>query len=174
MPEPTWDVMEDGRAAAPTIPDNFNWPGLIDLLLKGIGMAGQGTDLGAAALGTRVTGGALSAPGFLLSVTAPLVALFAGIYGIGQANLHGAALGRYNAWLVSFAHTVVGASRHRDVRRYNPVYMDASIQGRNTAIRLMSNMRPPQRRAFLVRFGGMTESDAFRFIVEELGGLRTR
>lgn len=120
------------------------------------------------------TGSLLSAEVALVGgVTAPVVAALAGIYGIGRVSERANQLGNYNAFLTGFAGAVSDFSRGVDRRRVNPVFADASVQGRNAAIRVLNRVGAEGRAELFAELSRMQDSRAVATVVERMGGYRT-
>lgn len=142
-----------------------------------IGLALQfngGLNAGGAGFAAAGAGSAASAVGFGIGLGSPIFSLFAGLYAVGRAGERGEALGRYNAFLVAFARTVSDFSRGIDRRRRNAAYQDASVRGRNAAIKVLTRLGSDGRSPVFARYRRMPDQRAVDIIVALMGGLRTR
>jgi hypothetical protein len=130
------------------------------------------------AIGTAIGGTAATVGGTVgvgaAAAALPIFATLAGLYGIAAAHERGAALGRYNAFLVAFAQSVSDFSRGCDRRRRDFRYQDSSIRGRNAAIAVLNAVGPEERRKVFRAYGSVQDDETVRRIIAALGGLRTR
>lgn len=158
------------RAAAPN-PEGPSagdaFAGILSMILRlNAGATTMGGGFGATATTAGTAGLFAGAP--------PAMAAIAGMYGIGRAGQRGDALGRYNAFLVSFARAVSDFSRGRDQRRANVAYRDASVRGRNASIKLLTTIGAAERAEVFAKYRRMRDGQAVEAIVAAMGGLRTR
>lgn len=133
--------------------------------------AGGSAATAGGAFGTATAVG--SAGTFVSVLSAPVIAALLGLYGIARARARGRQGARRNAFIAAFAAFVVGASHGEDIRKRNAIYADASIKGRNAAIRVLTAVSPARRRECLSHFRGMGQSVARARIVSALGGYTT-
>lgn len=115
-----------------------------------------------------------AAASLAVSVVAPAFALFAAVYSIGRISERAEDIGKYNAFLTAFAQSTSDFSRGIDRRRRNAGWPDASIRGRNTAIQVLTELGPEQRRIIFAMYRKHSDQVAVQAIVARLGGYLTR